>query len=597
MAEWLLEDFRDEQAVVTITETDTQIGSPVMSWIQKEHTPLKPTLLIVIGAPTMAEFLALSKRMTPKDRMLILEHDRQQARRCIAVNLLEGLIRDGKVLLAGGENKAEIKQRFFALLNPKLAPSIELIDTERASDKACAFYYELLTEAREEARLDVFNAGTLVCRGPLWQFNTLKNLPHIVNNPGIDSLRDAFRGKPALVIGAGPSLNDALPLIRKLANRFVLIATGTALRPLRKQGIRPDIVIAVDGSHLIRPQFETTCDDLYFACSSLVYSDITDRFRGIFSGGLEASPIDQWINKKMPTRGMLYAGGTVTCSAMYLASLMGCPQVCTVGLDLCFKSDGTTHASETMYHGRHLDPEKLVRAKGNYQESVPTTQQFKCYIDLVRDFVAKFPQTEFININNGGACISGMTVAPIEALTEYAAAPFNAYNTIQRIHRSFCPRDLEAIRLELEAAGESLKNIREKSVRAAQLCGTIVNHLQNPGSDTLERLRPCMQELDELETEIEQAKTDNIFIQMSLWPTLYEFGMTLDEQSAEKTLPEQQETFQRFRNLYEQIGGASRWTYDVLLQVLDTWNQTCRHPAPLPFIDQPTFHAALAAGV
>ncbi len=569
-ADWenLLRDSAESTGA--LTPDDTQIGADVLAWLQTERQGDKPFFAVVFGCLSMAEFTAVSARLKKYDRLLMLEADPARVLHFLQANLADRWIRDGRIGLAVSREKAIIKHQFFSMYFPKWEPTMHILDTGRSAPGDRAMFMETLREVREEIRLDVFNAGTLICRGPLWQFNTLKNLPLLVSHPGIRALENAFPGKPALVVAAGPSLNEALPFIRQNADRFVIITTGTALRPLRECGVRPDLVVAVDGSHLIGPQFETECSDLYFACSSLVYSDITNRFRGLFSGGLEASPLDHWIDSKITPRGMIYAGGTVTCSAMYLAALMGCPTACTVGLDLCFRDDGTTHANRTMYDNHRANPQSLVQVPGNYRPTVSTTQQFQCYIDLIRDFITKFPGVTFVNFNSDGARIDGMKVAPVQSMSEWAASPFDAYGVICVRHGDFHPAGLDALREELLEVRNGLDRVLRRGWEGAELSNRIIMHLKAPAHDSLADIRVCVEQLSVLEDELEEAKTSNVFTRMSLWPAFYEFSAHQRE-SERPSIEDQTETFLRFRKLYEQVAGASKWTRDALDQVLKEW--------------------------
>ena len=565
-----------------ILPSDMQLCQPVQAWLK---TP-KPSgdqaaLLVMIGCPTMTEYMTIIQQLRTQDRLFVIESDLSRAMHFMATNLVEGALQSGKLQLTAGVNRQLIKNKIFALMNPRHVPNICILDTEKASREHASFIYEVLHEAREEVRLEIFNAGTLVVKGPLWQFNTLKNMQRIVKNPGINRLRGSGQGRPAIVVGAGPSLNRALPILKELQNRFFIISTGTALRPLRKAGIRPHLVVAVDGSHLIAPQFETDCSDLYFVGSSLVYSEITNRFKGTFSGGLDASPLDHWIDEQIEPRGSLYAGGTVTCSAMYLAAIMDCTTVCTVGLDLCFETDGTTHADDTMYHGKRQQAAHLIPVRGNYASEVFTTQQFQCYIELVSGYVKNTPDTPFINVNDSGAFIDGMQLAPLSSLYDYAGSAFDAYACIEKVHNSFTPLYEHHMQQELQDVWLQLESISLRSSHAAELSSQIILQLHAPDSGTLERIRPLMQELSNIEEEFEQAKTSNQFILMSLWPAFYEFGVHLND-SATRTVAQQMETFKNFKKLYEQIAGAAKWTRDAIADTLNAWP-----PAPIAHRQQP----------
>ncbi|MGI0003894.1 MAG: 6-hydroxymethylpterin diphosphokinase MptE-like protein [Candidatus Nitrosotenuis sp.] len=59
--------------------------------------------------------------------------------------------------------------------------------------------------------------------------------------------RKFITGKPVFVIGAGPSLESAIPILKKHKG-MIKICADTALAPLAKNGIRPQIVVTdLDG--------------------------------------------------------------------------------------------------------------------------------------------------------------------------------------------------------------------------------------------------------------------------------------------------------------------------------------------------------------
>jgi uncharacterized Rossmann fold enzyme len=63
----------------------------------------------------------------------------------------------------------------------------------------------------------------------------------------ISKLKKMIFGKPVFVIGAGPSLQSSIPVLKKYKNT-IKICADTALTPLLKNGIRPQIVVTdLDG--------------------------------------------------------------------------------------------------------------------------------------------------------------------------------------------------------------------------------------------------------------------------------------------------------------------------------------------------------------
>src|SRR6185436_528369 len=71
-----------------------------------------------------------------------------------------------------------------------------------------------------------------------------------VREGDVADLQGALESTPAVVVGAGPSLDSQLDALRALAGRAAIIAVDTALRPLLAAGITPHIVVAVDPSSI-----------------------------------------------------------------------------------------------------------------------------------------------------------------------------------------------------------------------------------------------------------------------------------------------------------------------------------------------------------
>lgn len=525
-------------------------------------------ILILLGAPEAVDLANLLAILPEPVRLFLLERNATRALNLFRQFPIESYIEKGRLIAAIGDDEEEVEGRFFQMLNVQRSPEFEFLDPQTSTPADMGLYIELLTRICKAVRLDLFNAGTLVSRGPLWQHNTIVNLPHLIANPGVSRLRNILCGKPALIVAAGPSLNDSLHSLAKVRDSFVVISTGTALRALRAAGIRPDLVAAVDASHLTAPQFETPCDDLYLACSSLVFPPILPKFRGLFSGTLDASPIDRWIDSLTTPRGSLFAGGTVTSSAIDLAVIMGCDPVVTIGLDLCFADDGTTHADNTMYHGRRLDPKNLLRVPGNLQEQVYTSNQFHCYIHFLEEYIEHHPRTQFVNANHGGARIQGMKVTSPSGLGCLAGERFDATAVIQRVHASYsCPdRAPQQAREELERVRAQLDRILADVQRGAMLCNQLIMILRSPRAGDDAVAREHMSELDAIDRRVAEAQESSVFLKMSLWPATYQAGTRPahhEQRYAGNLL-----AGKRCRELYEQIGGAARWTRDALQGVI-----------------------------
>src|SRR5262249_10320613 len=78
--------------------------------------------------------------------------------------------------------------------------------------------------------------------------NVLLNLPWYAPAPAIPALKAACKGKPAVVVPAGPSLRRNIDLLARpgVRDRVVIVAVQTVLKTLLAKGIKPHFVTALD---------------------------------------------------------------------------------------------------------------------------------------------------------------------------------------------------------------------------------------------------------------------------------------------------------------------------------------------------------------
>jgi len=83
-----------------------------------------------------------------------------------------------------------------------------------------------------------------------WTINSIKNFPVVLNTPNIllDIDKKLFEGKPAIIVAAGPSLNEEFENLRyiKEHNLAYIFSVGSAINALIEKGIYPDAACTYD---------------------------------------------------------------------------------------------------------------------------------------------------------------------------------------------------------------------------------------------------------------------------------------------------------------------------------------------------------------
>ncbi|MFH2113575.1 MAG: 6-hydroxymethylpterin diphosphokinase MptE-like protein, partial [Spirochaetota bacterium] len=119
-------------------------------------------------------------------------------------------------------------------------------------DLHSAEYDGLIVSITTNNRLAWRNRMTLVRLGRLWAKNVIANLANLPWEQVVPVVQEL---RPVLLCGAGPSLTNALPWIKKHATQLMIMAVDTAAGSLAQAGIVPDQVVCLEAQAHNLPDF------------------------------------------------------------------------------------------------------------------------------------------------------------------------------------------------------------------------------------------------------------------------------------------------------------------------------------------------------
>ena len=179
-----------------------------------------------------------------------------------------------------------------------------------------------------------------------WITHTRDNLPTLIYSKPLQVLGRIFAGKPGILVGAGPSLDKNIEVLKKVQNHALICAVHSAVMPLSKAGITPDIVVIIEGTKL----------DYYFQDISNIGDSILAPgpqthpihldlgFKDILSISTSEHMVSDWLERAYQIV-PLQSGGSVACTVFSMLHQLGCDPIILVGMD-CAYTEGRTHASE-----------------------------------------------------------------------------------------------------------------------------------------------------------------------------------------------------------------------------------------------------------
>ena len=355
------------------------------------------------------------------------------------------------------------------------------------------------------------NRNTLNRFGSRWIRNLSTNLPVLSHAGRVADMKESLSGVPALVLAAGPTLDDIEPHLQSLHERSVIIAVDTSLRVALAAGINPDFTIVVD------PQYWNTRHlDRCVGSNSILISESSTYpsvFRGTFLRTMLCSslfPLGAYLESKIGYFGALGAGGSVATTAWDFARFLGCDPIYVAGLDLGYP-DRRTHVGGSLFEERtHIISERRQPAESmgflalhdanpypvtsNTGGTVLTDQRLAVYREWFENQLSLDTKLKTVNLSANGVQIRGMSVGHVEELIEVPPIRDEIDRRLslgQRNERSL-ERPIESVVSELISELEVLSSIASRGL-------VLVNNLVQEGGllDTI-----ALRSLDDIDEEI-----------------------------------------------------------------------------------------------
>jgi hypothetical protein len=326
--------------------------------------------------------------------------------------------------------------------------------------------------------------------------NMMANLDVIINNPGINMLKDKFKGIPAVCVATGPSLDKNLELVRSLQDKAVIIAADASLRPMLNKGIKPHMVTSLEREMAIVDLFKDIpaeqYDDVYLCGCPVLYNEVYQTYAGPTIIAYRQFDHFKWLGID---RGMLEIKLSSGNMNFKIAEYLGCDPIILIGQDLALagnktNADGAVLGTEQESYLK--EPRKMV--KGNYVDEIETTRSLVMYLDAFIVDVAQHKGT-CINATEGGAYISGTKVMTFrEAIEQYIGKDEGIISKIRAYLAEFKP-DPEDKKRFLENAGKTLDTFQKNLNICSEKLAWIENFKANGITDNQEELDVLFKQL------------------------------------------------------------------------------------------------------
>lgn len=351
-------------------------------------------------------------------------------------------------------------------------------------------YYEIFPEeslffiktCHDIAKLEAVQFSTLKTFSGYFGKNMLLNVRWLCNQyKSTQLLKVVPKDVTGIVVAAGPSLNKNIKELKKAKGKSFIIAVDTAIKPLLKEGIVPDMFAIVDAQKPIKLIQCEGAENIPLSTVLDAPTDILEFHKGKkFFANEGIRFVDKIFYRFEKQYGTASSGGSVATAAFTLLYKLGLTKIILVGQDLAYTGK-KSHADGTFEEVmKEEDTSDFIMVKGNIEELVPTTEDFKIYLEWYNNFIKKVKETDenfrVINATEGGAYIKGTEVMTLKDAIEQEctkevdiAANFEKLNpmfegedrtwVIERIKS--IPEEFRSIMADAKKAGEYYKKLEK----------------------------------------------------------------------------------------------------------------------------------------
>lgn len=309
--------------------------------------------------------------------------------------------------------------------------------------------------------------------------NLFGNIRAIADSQAVDSLCGLIKGRPALVIAAGPSLSSDMGALKKVRPKCFTICVDTALKPVLENGILPDLAVTCDSLPINHKKIagiphETLASIPLLFCGD-AFSGVVDSFGTTRFVTNSDTSLSQWLLNRGRSVARLPFFGTVAHLGFAVARFMGADPIILVGLDLSFPGENAHADGCTATWEMDVKAAKFISLPSNNGGQTRTTPPF---LSMIRQFEKDIEKTRArcINVSRDGALIRGAEWMPLEQAADLGGGVSFDFKT-----------------LVAEAYAKSFKNPKSDLRTSLQWILSGVNEMENLSrGNTIEAFRSCL---------------------------------------------------------------------------------------------------------
>lgn len=315
--------------------------------IQTPRNKVGEQASLLVGTGLGYPLLRLADRV-PRDQWLVaVELRLDLLHAALSTHDLGSILQRPTLLLIAGDDPTQLMATWDQFLEDQDIDTLEVARHPATCRLAPAEYAQLAQELQHAQLRRKAGQRTISTHGRQLLANSLRNIPDFLRARGVVEFEGRFRNVPGYILGAGPSLNEALPHLRRIQDHALVISVDKCTKLAISEGLRPHASVITDMSAGTQPFFQDidpeTAPPLLFEPDAFWESVSSYPAEKI---SFETTvPWTSWAAACVDSpHGELEKAFSVAHTAFFFLAAMGANPIVLVGVDLGFPGN-MTHAA------------------------------------------------------------------------------------------------------------------------------------------------------------------------------------------------------------------------------------------------------------
>lgn len=337
-------------------------------------------------------------------------------------------------------------------------------------------YLKFLHEFNEALKLEKIALVINLTTEKRWIKNCVNNFRTVLETPNILlEHNDVFAKKTAILVAAGPSLNDEIENLRKIKNEGLayIFAVGSAINTLIHNNIYPDAMCTYD-PHVENQEVFKKINELEIRSIPMIFGssvgfETLEQYKGLMLHMI--MNIDTVAAYFLQTRTSkeiecIQDAPTIAAVTLQLLGKLGFEKIILVGQNLAYindkyYADGISYSFSQEKATKKIEVEDV---EGNQVETSESFQNMRKYLESVIAAI----NARVINATKGGAKIEGACFKPLDQLINgdlskkiVQGGELNKLTRINVYDKEFLQQQMKELRITYATYNQLLIEIKQ----------------------------------------------------------------------------------------------------------------------------------------